>query len=235
MTSLSNSPFKQWLSNRASRKQLWIACTASVAVLIAAYSFYGVRVEASVDRGGMAVRCGPDAPIMVVVHNYTFHRLAGARLTLEGWRDGRSKDILTHSRFYFDTVTGPFRTSSQCLSDDAFAIMREEAVIPVHEETEEERHARIQKMVDNSREQDRLAKKLADPKATEYDKLDALDKALSLSNQTFHPNQDAEMDSNEKGENVRFSTSQMLAEINELKRVTSGVTIVVKEVEPEFY
>lgn len=229
MTSLS---FKQWLSNRTSRKQLWIVCTASVAVLIAAYSFYGVRVEASVDRDGMAVRCGPDAPIMVVVHNYTFHRLAGVRLTLEGWRDGRSKDILTHSWFYFDTVTGPFRTSSQCLSDDAFAIRREEAVTPAHEETEEERHARIQKMADNINEQDRLASIVADPKATEYDKLDAMDKQLSLSEDTYHP---VRIGLHEKHEDAHFSSSQMLAEINELKRVTSGVTIVVKEVEPEFY
>jgi hypothetical protein len=231
LTSLSKLPFKQWLSNRTSRKQLWVVCTASVAVLIAAYSFYGVRVEASVDRNGLAVRCGLNAPIMVVVHNYTFHRLAGARLTLEGWRDGRSKDILTHSWFYFDTVTGPFRTSSQCLSDDAFAIRREEAVTPAHEETEEERHARIQKMADNINEQDRLASIVADPKATEYDKLDALDKALSLNN----PIHVAKVSPNKKEENVRFSSSQMLAEINELKRVTSGVTIVVREVEPEFY
>jgi hypothetical protein len=173
LTSLSKLPFKQWLSNRTSRKQLWVVCTASVAVLIAAYSFYGVRVEASVDRDGLAVRCGPNAQIMVIVHNYTFHRLAGASLTLEGWRDGRSNNILAHSRFHFDTVTGPFRTSSQCLPDDAFAITEGNATAPTKEETQEEM--------------------------------------------------------------VRFSTSQMLAEINELKKVTSGVTIVVREVEPEFY
>jgi len=168
---------------------------------------------------------------MVIVHNYTFHRLAGARLTLEGWRDGRSNNILAHSRFYFDTVTGPFRTSSQCLPDDAFAITEGNATAPTQEETQEERHARIQKMVDNSREEDRLTKIVADPKATEYDKLDALDKALSLNN----PIHDAKVSPNKKEENVRFSTSQMLAEINELKKVTSGVTIVVREVEPEFY
>lgn len=195
----------------------------------AAYSFYGLKVEANVKREGLTLGCGPDAPIMVIVHNYTFHRLARATLTLEGWRDGRSRDILSHRLFYFDAVTGPFSTSAQCFPDAAFALTKDEDRTSSHEETEEERKVRIQKMVDTLREQDRLSKIVADPRATEYDKLDAMDKSLSLDDKIYHPSNIVDHT------DVRFDSSKMLAEVAELERLTSGVTIVVKEVEPEFY
>lgn len=222
--------------SRLSRKQIWIGGTALIAVLIAAYSFYGVKVDAGVEQSGLNYKCGSDAPIMVTVHNYTFQRLAGARLTLEGWRDGRSKSILAKDRFYFDVVTGPFRTSEECFSDDAFAITKGNLGVPIpeksFEETQEERHARIQKSVDADIEKNRLMKIVTNPTSTKYEKLDAMDKSMSLNESMYHT---AKIEPKVEKEDLRIDLGKMFKEINELKRLTAGVKIIVKEVEPEFY
>src|SRR3546814_3557049 len=131
---------KQRLLVLISKRTFWLICTVLVAVSIAAYSFYGVRVEAHVAHvGEEASNCPISKRIGVTVHNYTFHRLAGIRIELEAWRGNRSKNILTNRWYSFDTETAPFSTSFQCFSDEAFTVHLEKAPTPVHEKTEEER------------------------------------------------------------------------------------------------
>ncbi|MBQ4856242.1 hypothetical protein IMW82_16355 [Rhodanobacter sp. B2A1Ga4] len=224
---------KQRLLVLISKRTFWLICTVLVAVSIAAYSFYGVRVEARVAHAGYEPsNCPISKRIGVTVHNYTFHRLARARIELEAWRGNRSKNILTNRWYYFDTVTAPFSTSFQCFSDEAFTVHLEKAPTPVHEETEEERHIRIQKKIDDEKEQERLVKIALDPKSTEYEKQDAIDKYANF--RTTSP-QPVEASSSSQPVSIRISLYSTIETTKQLQELTAGVTVVVKHIDPEFY
>src|SRR3546814_16306719 len=59
LTELSKLPVKQRLLVLISKRTFWLICTVLVAVSIAAYSFYGVRVEAHVAHVGEEARNCP--------------------------------------------------------------------------------------------------------------------------------------------------------------------------------
>ena len=75
-----------------------------------AYFSYGVKADAS----GV---CDLIHPIRITVHNHTFRRLPKVSIRLEGWRDGRSFNILDRSQFTFDRVIAPFSSETLCYQD----------------------------------------------------------------------------------------------------------------------
>lgn len=107
------------ISPKISARWRWLAMVLIAVLLCAGYCLYGVKVQTDLGRAGHFY-CGYKYPIRVTVYNFTFKRLAKVSLTLEGWRDGRSADVLSNNRFVFDAVVKPFTRETQCFEDDAF-------------------------------------------------------------------------------------------------------------------
>lgn len=97
----------------------WPIFVSAAALLAACYFLYGVKVQTSVSRTEHVV-CDLRQPIKVTVYNFTFRRLAKVTLALEGWRNGRSTNILSKNIFVFDTAVQPFSRQIQCFGDAAF-------------------------------------------------------------------------------------------------------------------
>lgn len=99
----------------------WFAATLLAAVLVASYALYGVKVRADLSRKEN-VACPQKYPIEVTIHNFTFSRLARVTLKLEGWRNGKSADVLSNDSYVFDAVVEPLSSRYECFRDNAFDV-----------------------------------------------------------------------------------------------------------------
>jgi hypothetical protein len=123
------------------------------------------------------------------------------------------------------------------MSDDAFSIDKKEPPPIPHVETPEERHARLQKAADDIEKREMLGKIMHNPSSTEYEKIDAMDKIMSSYDEIYHPikaDHDSGKSDVETGE-VKFNSDMVIRMVKELDRLTRGVTLVVREIDPEFY
>lgn len=102
----------------------WLIVAIVVLVLGAVLSqLYGVRVKAVLSHTGKNdIRCPIESPVQVVVTNYTFRRVARVSVQLEGWRNGRSDNILKGMGYDFPFVVGPFESREACYRDAAFDV-----------------------------------------------------------------------------------------------------------------
>jgi hypothetical protein len=99
-----------------------LAAAVGLLLVSGCYWAYGVKVDATVDRTAGASYCPFEYPIAIQVRNNTLKRLAGVDLVVEGWRNGRSENVLTNRYYSFDKVLSPLSRGTQCFSDKAFYV-----------------------------------------------------------------------------------------------------------------
>ncbi|GAB1623181.1 hypothetical protein AAOGI_32310 [Agarivorans albus] len=96
-----------------------IGLFVAAVVVLYGFTFYGVKVTATIDRdGGKDNRCPLSSPVFVKVENNTFSTIRSVTFDLEMFKDGRSKNVLSGSlNRVFDFVIKPFASESGCFSD----------------------------------------------------------------------------------------------------------------------
>ncbi|AKF45938.1 hypothetical protein PsyrB_12260 [Pseudomonas syringae pv. syringae B301D] len=102
-----------------------ITLAVAVAACATVYAISGVRVQAAL---GTESGCSPSSPIAISVSNHTLSRVSSVIVSLEGWRNGDSTNILSGRRYLFSSVLLPLETKSACYSDSAFAVSKPASV-----------------------------------------------------------------------------------------------------------
>src|SRR5690606_10082532 len=78
--------------------------------------FYGLDIEASIDREGLAKECPPSSPIFVRVRNWTFDTVKQVNFRMELYEGQRSSNLLANSSYVLDYLIKPFGSRSSCCS-----------------------------------------------------------------------------------------------------------------------
>ncbi|MDR7285696.1 hypothetical protein J2X84_004546 [Pseudomonas corrugata] len=110
-------------------KRVLVLLVLVSAILGALYMASGVRVKASLHGdGGAGDSCSPGYPIAISISNYTLSRVASVTVTLEGWRNGNSNNILSGKDFSFPFVLRALETKVGCYSDEAFSVVESASI-----------------------------------------------------------------------------------------------------------
>ncbi|WP_339494594.1 hypothetical protein [Pseudomonas sp. RA_105y_Pfl2_P56] len=182
-------------------------------------SLYGVTVSAKLRGQDAGPKCPLDHPIEIYVSNFTFKRLAGVIVQIEGWRDGNSTNILSGRNLSFTRVLAPFESGSACYSDSAFqpekrmkpaaSVVNDNAVIA----------ARIDRI-------STLQKRFSNPSITTKEKLDTIDEIDELMSLNY-----GRVKVVKEEESVVLNWREQL---NDFENRSAGVVLVVADFETEF-
>lgn len=171
------------------RTYLLVATSILIVTSVGAYAFYGVSAQATLSRE--RAYCAPNVPVQVMVHNRTFHRVAGVGLTIFAQRDGNGRNILSMPDHYVLTEIAPFSSKVLCFYDDAFApspkprqnifidppkmdiVIKDDSSLKDEMKKSKDRAITIKKMANDARERKAVLAVLTNPDATEEEKAGA--------------------------------------------------------------
>lgn len=79
---------------------------------------YGQKLEASIDRDGIAKRCPPSSPIAIRIKNRSLSTIKKTYFHLALFRKKISKNLLKTPNHVVEHIIEPFDTQTFCFSDD---------------------------------------------------------------------------------------------------------------------